>query len=77
MKTFDRYLRYVLWSEEDACYVGYCPDVFPAGGVCHADTEEDAYAQLCALIREEILALGQTGALPQVQTRPMREVLVA
>ena len=29
MKTEDRYLKFVRWSEEDALYVGYCPDLFP------------------------------------------------
>ena len=29
MKTEDRYLKFVLWSDEDQSYVGHCPDLFP------------------------------------------------
>src|ERR1041385_7801618 len=54
MKTEDRYLKFVLWSDDDNLYVGYCPDLFPWGGVCHGATEEATYSQLCALVREEV-----------------------
>lgn len=40
MKAEDKYLKFVRWEEEDRLYVGYCPDLFPWGGVCHATTEE-------------------------------------
>jgi hypothetical protein len=40
MKAEDRHLKFVLWSDEDRAYVGYCPDLFPWGGVCHGATEE-------------------------------------
>ena len=43
MKAQDQYLKFVKWEETDALYVGYCPDLFPWGGVCHAETEADAY----------------------------------
>jgi predicted RNase H-like HicB family nuclease len=78
MKAEDRYLRFVRWSDEDALYIGYCPDLFPWGGVCHADTEEAAYAQLCELVREEIEDLRRENKeLPRPSIRPMREVEVA
>ena len=54
MKTESRYLKFVHWSEEDALYVDYCPDLFLWGGVCHAATEEEAYRHLGELVREEI-----------------------
>ena len=38
MKAQDQYLQFVRWSGEDKVYVGYCPDLFPAGGVCHGAT---------------------------------------
>jgi predicted RNase H-like HicB family nuclease len=77
MKTEDRYLKFVLWSDEDNHYVGYCPDLFPWGGVCHGATEEETYAQLCALVREEIEELHQTGKeIPVPTTRAMREALL-
>jgi predicted RNase H-like HicB family nuclease len=76
MKPQDRYLKFVRWEEEDGLYVGYCPDLFPWGGVCHGASEEETYRQLCALVAaevEELLASGQ--ALPEPGTRPMREAV--
>jgi hypothetical protein len=74
MKTEDRYLKFVRWNDDDRAYVGYCPDLFPWGGVCHGDDEEQTYRQLCALVREEIEQLQATDAeLPKPATRPMRE----
>ncbi len=43
MKPEDQYLKFVRWEEEDQVYIGYCPDLFPWGGVCHAASEEAAY----------------------------------
>ena len=43
MKAQNQYLKFVKWEETDALYVGYCPNLFPWGGVCHAETEADAY----------------------------------
>jgi hypothetical protein len=78
MKPEGDYLKYVRWSEEDAAYVGYCPDLFPWSGVCHADTEEECYHLLCGLVREELQDLRASGAaLPPLQTRPMREAVVS
>ena len=50
MKAQDQYLKFVKWEETDALYAGYCPDLFPWGGVCHAETEADAYKKLCTLV---------------------------
>ncbi|MEO7299765.1 MAG: pilus assembly protein HicB [Verrucomicrobiota bacterium] len=75
MKTEDRYLKFVRWSDEDSVYVGYCPDLFPWGGVCHAENEGEAYHQLCVLVSEEIQdLLTEAKELPLPGTRPMREV---
>jgi hypothetical protein len=78
MKPEDAYLKFVRWSEDDRFYVGYCPDLFPWGGVCHGETEENVFAELCTLVREEIqeLLAGNHG-LPSAQTRPMREAVAA
>jgi hypothetical protein len=35
MKAQDQYLKFVRWEAADGFYVGYCPDLFPWGGVCH------------------------------------------
>jgi predicted RNase H-like HicB family nuclease len=78
MKTEDRYLKFVLWSDDDNCYVGYCPDLFPWGGVCHGATEEQTYAQRGALVREEIADLRNAGKeIPVPATRAMREAVLA
>ena len=77
MKAEDRYLKFIRWSDEDRAYIGYCPDLFPWGGVCHAKTEAEAYKKICELVREEIEDLQRNGKeLPPLVTRPMREVEV-
>ena len=77
MNAADRYLRFVRWSEEDTLYVGYCPDLFPWGGVCHGVTEQETYQQLTELVREEVEELARTGQpLPDPVTRPMREAVL-
>ena len=78
MKAEDRYLKFLRWSDEDHVYVGYCPDLFPWGGVCHGATEEEAYHALCAVVHGEVEELLQTGKqLPPPSTRPMREAVPA
>ncbi len=78
MKAEDNYLKFVRWSEPDNLYVGYCPDLFPWGGVCHAATEEEAYKELCSLVRDELDELQRAGkTLPPANTRPMREAVPA
>lgn len=78
MKPQDRYLKFVRWEEADGVYVGYCPDLFPWGGVCHATTEDEAYRRLLALVTDEVEDLQQEGkALPPANTRPMREAVPA
>jgi predicted RNase H-like HicB family nuclease len=78
MKAQDQYLKFVRWEEADGLYVGYCPDLFPWGGVCHATTEEEAHHQLCLLVAEEVEELRREGkTLPAPSTRPMREAVPA
>ena len=78
MNATDRYLKFIQWSDEDSLYVGYCPDLFPWGGVCHAATEEETYRQLTELVREEVEELLRAGkALPEPVTCPMREAMPA
>jgi predicted RNase H-like HicB family nuclease len=76
MKAEDRYLKFVRWEEQDRGYVGFCPDLFPWGGVCHADTEDEAFRQLAVLVKEEVEDLQRSGKeLPPVSTRPMRDAV--
>ena len=74
MKIEDRYLKFMRWSEEDGACVGYCPGLFPWGGVCHGTDEQRTYQRLSELVREETDQLVAAGReLPVPATRPMRE----
>ena len=78
MKPQDKYLMFVQWSEADQLYVGYCPDLFPAGGVCHGSTSTDAYKNLVEVVEDMIeTAQAQGLELPEPRTRVMREVELA
>lgn len=78
MKPADHYLKFVRWEEDDCLYVGYCPDLFPWGGVCHAAAEVEVYSQLCALVQDEVTDLLQSGQpLPPGTTRAMRDAIPA
>ena len=78
MKAQDRYLKFVQWEETDGVYVGYCPDLFPWGGVCHASLEEEAYRELCTLVQEEVEDLVRDHKeLPPAITRAMRDAIPA
>jgi predicted HicB family RNase H-like nuclease len=50
MRTSDRYLKVVEWSEEDKCYVGTCPGLVH-GGV-HGDDEIEVYKELRRVVEE-------------------------
>ena len=79
MKPEDRYHRFVQWSDEDQCYIGYCPDLY-FGGVCHAEVELEAYSELCTIIREEVahrLAQGHTLPTPAVKATRSLEFVAA
>jgi len=74
MKVQDKYLMFVRWSDEDQAYVGYCPDLFPAGGVCHGATSLEAYGKLYEIVDDTVKTAQEQGLqLPEPQTRPMRE----
>jgi len=78
MKPQDQYLKYVRWEESDRLYVGYCPDLFPWGGVCHGITEEETYRDLCTHVQAEVEERHRGGLeLPPVSTRPMRDACLA
>ncbi len=74
MKPADNYLRFVQWSDEDLCYIGYCPDLY-FGGVCHGVNEVETYAELCGIIIDEIEHRTAKGeALPKPSVRPTRDL---
>jgi predicted HicB family RNase H-like nuclease len=48
MKTRDRFLKIVEWSQEDGCYVGSVPGWI--GPCCHGDNEAKVYQELCDVV---------------------------
>ena len=52
MKTADRFLKIVEWSDEDQCYVGRCPGLM-LGGI-HGEDEEEVYRELRQAVEEWI-----------------------
>lgn len=74
MKIADQYHRFVRWSDEDQVYIGYCPDLY-FGGVCHGDNDEQVYATLCGIIRDEVVHRQERGeSLPVPAVRVTRDV---
>ncbi len=77
MKTSDAYLSFVQWSPAERAYVAYCPNLFPAGGVCHGANAVEAFKHLQEIVEDTIAtAKSKRLKLPPPRTRPMREVEV-
>jgi len=45
-----KYIKIVEWSEEDRCFVGYCPGII--GRCCHGEDEVEVYRELCQIVDE-------------------------
>ena len=76
MKPHDSYLKFVKWNDDDKLYIGYCPDLFPWGGVCHGKIEEDVYGELKQIVEEEVRSLEKNKTeLPIPATRAMKEAI--
>jgi len=45
-----KYIKIVEWSEEDRCFVGYCPGII--GRCCHGEDEVEVYRELCRIVAE-------------------------
>ena len=56
-----KYLKIVEWSDDDQCFIGYCPGVI--GPCCHGDDEVEVYRQLCVIV-EEWLVLAKRDRKP-------------
>jgi predicted HicB family RNase H-like nuclease len=54
-----RYAKFVVWSNEDKCFIGRCPELM-LGGV-HGDDEARVYAELCAAVEEMIEVIHADG----------------
>jgi len=64
MNNADKYEKIVVWSDEDACYVGMCPELFE-GGV-HGDDPVEVFKELIGVVDEWIEIYKKEGkALPE------------
>ncbi len=59
MKTSDRYIKLVEWSDEDQCYLGSSPGII--GPCCHGRDEARVYKDLCEIIEEWVEIHEQEG----------------
>ena len=58
-----KYIKIVEWSDEDECFIGYCPGII--GPCCHGTDEIEVYQQLCENVDEWIEILHRDNeALP-------------
>lgn len=63
MTRGDKYVKIVEWSEEDACFIGSCPELFYGG--CHGSDAKSVFAELCDIVEETIrLYEGEGKPLP-------------
>ncbi len=53
MSESAKYIKIVEWSDEDECFIGYCPGII--GPCCHGDNEVEVFRHLCEIV-DELLA---------------------
>ena len=72
MRPGDSYHKWVEWSEEDAVYIGRCPDVITG---IHGEDPVRLYAELCTVVDEVVVHFQEEGRpLPPARVHPMQEV---
>ena len=52
MSESAKYIKIVEWSDEDGCFIGYCPGII--GPCCHGEDEVKVYQELCVIVDEWI-----------------------
>jgi len=58
-----KYIKIVEWSEEDQCFIGYCPGII--GPCCHGDDEVEVYRDVCQIVDEWVkIARQENKVLP-------------
>ncbi len=63
MSKGDKYVKIVEWSDEEACFIGSCPELFYGG--CHGPDAKTVFAELCDIVEETIqLYIGDEKPLP-------------
>jgi hypothetical protein len=72
MRPSDRYHKWVEWSNNDATYIGKCPDMITG---IHGDDSAQLYSELCDVVDEVLTHFATQGRqLPVARVRPMQEV---
>ena len=59
MTEADKYVKIVEWSEDDACFIGSCPELFYGG--CHGADAQSVFAELCEIVEETIQLYEEDG----------------
>jgi predicted RNase H-like HicB family nuclease len=52
MSKGDKYVKLVEWSDEDACFIGSCPELFYGG--CHGPDSRAVFSELCDMVESSI-----------------------
>lgn len=52
MTASAKYIKIVKWSDEDQCFIDFCPGII--GPCCHGDDEVEVYRELCGIVDEWI-----------------------
>ena len=63
MNNGDRYVKLVEWSDEDACFIGSCPELFYGG--CHGTDAKAVFAELCEVVEESLALYELDDGLPK------------
>ena len=67
MSAADRYVKLVEWSDEDACFIGSCPELFYGG--CHGLDPRCVFDELCDIVAETVKLWQERGLdLPRPMT---------
>ena len=77
MSESAKYIKIVEWSDEDECFIGYCPGII--GPCCHGDNEVEVYRQLCEIVDELLVhARKKNKPLPHATVgKNLEELLVS
>ena len=64
MSRGDRYVKLVEWSDEDACFIGSCPELFYGG--CHGADAKAVFSELCEMVEDSVELYAREGrTLPE------------
>ena len=59
MNQGDKYVKLVEWSDEDACFIGSCPELFYGG--CHGSDAKAVFSELCEIVADTLEIYSQEG----------------